>query len=445
MALSRFIYSGVFTLLLPVILVRLWLRGKQLPAYRQRIKERFGFFHAPVYALNNQTDNTATSESSNKNSGKNNSKIIWIHTVSVGESIAATPLIKLLISQNNRVIITCTTPTGSKQITNTFKDSVFHVYAPYDLPYFINRFLHKAKPDTAIFMETELWPNTLACCANKKINTLLINARLSEKSAKGYGRFNNLTREILHNISYAAIQNTTDAERFYALGLDKTKAKITGNIKFDITINPNTKQQAQHIKQQYSLQHQRPIIIAASTHKGEDDIILNAFKRVLNTHSNALLLLVPRHPDRFNDVYQLSQNNHFATVKRSDNPTIDNATQVIIGDTMGELSMLYGAADIAFVGGSLVENGGHNYIEPAAWAVPIISGPSQFNFLDIARELEQSGALTTIDTPQTMAEHICDLLSDNKKREHAGQQGLQYIEKNTGALGKTLEVLERFI
>jgi len=441
MALSRFIYSGVFTLLLPVILVRLWLRGKQLPAYRQRIKERFGFFHAPVYALNHQTDN----KNSEKNNNKKSSKTIWIHTVSVGESIAATPLIKQLISQNNHVIVTCTTPTGSKQITNTFKNSVFHVYAPYDLPCFIYRFLHKVKPDTAIFMETELWPNTLACCANKKINTLLINARLSEKSAKGYGRFNNLTREILHNISYAAIQNTNDAERFYALGLDKTKAAITGNIKFDISISESTKAQANTIKQQYSLQNQRPIIIAASTHKGEDEIILDAFKHVLTTHNNALLLLVPRHPDRFSDVYRLSQDRQFTTVKRSEDPTIDTTTQVIIGDTMGELSMLYGASDIAFVGGSLVENGGHNYIEPAAWAVPIISGPSQFNFLDIARELEQSGALTTIHTAQTMAEHICGLLSDNKKREHAGQQGLRYIEKNTGALGKTLEVVERFI
>lgn len=417
------LYNLLFALSLPLLLARLWWRGRKLPAYRQRIGERFGGPSSAAPA------NPQPSQ-----------KTIWLHAVSVGESIAAAPVIeKLLTEFNYRVVVTTTTPTGSAQVLARFGDRVIHVYNPYDLPCFINRFLQRYQPSLLIVMETELWPNTLACCTQAGIPTLLANARLSAKSARGYQRFSHLSRQLMQNLSSVAAQNTVDGQRFIELGLAPQKLTVTGNIKFDMTLTDAVQEKAALFRQNLG---QRPVLIAGSTHPGEDEIVLDAFSQIRRQYPDLLLILVPRHPDRFKDVAELCSSRQFSLVNRSQNQIPTAEDDILLGDTMGELSLLYGCADIAFIGNSLNGGGGHNLLEAALWSIPIVSGPGLFNFQQIATDLSARNALAIVDSSQTLADICLRLLKFENEAKIMGHEAYNYVEQNRGALHKLMVTIQ---
>ncbi|WP_062058722.1 lipid IV(A) 3-deoxy-D-manno-octulosonic acid transferase [Cellvibrio sp. OA-2007] len=422
----RILYSLIFYLILPVILLRLLWRSLAAPAYAKRWAERFGYFPALT----------------------TRKKVVWLHTVSVGEFLAALPMIRRLQADEAiQLVITTTTPTGSERVRATLGDSVFHVYAPYDLPDVLMRFLHRIKPSVYLVMETELWPNTLAACAKRNIPTVLVNGRLSEKSARGYARFGALTKPMLQNLSCAAIQNATDASRFIALGLSAQNVRVTGNIKFDLKLSDDLREQAMMLKRQLSNAGQRLIFIAASTHQGEDEIILDAFARVRASSpelTRAVLVLVPRHPERFERVGQLCVARGFNTALRSESGWSDE-NDILLGNTMGELLLLFGASDVAFVGGSLVPNGGHNFIEPAAWGLPLISGESLFNFAEVSTLLIKADALDVVHNTEALTACLHRLLLDANERARKGKNGLRVAIANRGALDKTLAIINAYI
>lgn len=419
----RSLYTLLFTLALPVILFRLWWRGRQLPAYRRRWGERFALFPTPPAS---------------------DKPFIWVHTVSVGEFIAAKPMLdRLLASGRWRLAVTTTTPTGSERVKAAYGNSVFHVYAPYDISFLVNRFLKKLRPSLAIMLETELWPNILHCCHRRKIPTLLANGRLSEKSAAGYRRVPALSRPMMTHLSMAAIQNTEDAGRFMALGLAEEKARITGSIKFDIRIDDTLKARAIRLKESLSNHYQCSVWIAASTHKSEDEIVLDAFAQARTTNDKLRLILVPRHPDRFDSVYQLCLERGFHTLRRSLVGDHIGAApfDILLGDTMGEMMLLYGSSDLAFVGGSLVANGGHNMIEPAVWALPIIMGPSQFNFAEISRLLLDAHGMKTVVSARQISDAVNALLN-TEQGTRMGAAAAAVAHANQGALDRLLALID---
>ena len=417
----RFIYSVVFYLITPLIILRLVIRGLAAPNYRKRWGQRFGFF--------------TPSESSKET--------IWLHAVSVGETLAAVPLVKALQEKypERRLLITCMTPTGSERITAAFGDSVDHSYAPYDTPGAVARFLKRVQPKMLIIMETELWPNTVAACYKRQIPVILANGRLSEKSARGYARVSKLSGPMVAQLSAVAAQHGDDGGRFTALGLPAEKLHITGNIKFDLELNAQIRLSAEALRQQWDGTNQRPILLAASTHRGEDEIILQAFSLIKQSVNNALLVLVPRHPERFNQVGDLCLDAGYSLARRSNNDSTDNA-DILLGDTMGELMTFFGACDIAFVGGSLVANGGHNMIEPAAWGKPTLSGLSVFNFAEVSRLLAEAGGLSLVEDAAALAESVIELMKNPEQAQQMGLSAQQVAEANRGALERLLALID---
>lgn len=397
--------------------LRLRWRARKAPAYAERWSERFGY--APqLPPLNNS---------------------LWIHAVSLGEVLAATPLIKALQKQypDKPLVVTTLTPTGSKQVSTAFKETVHHVYAPYDLPAAIRRLLAKIKPELLIIIETEIWPNIIHECAQQQIPVMIANGRLSAQSARGYQRFASLTAATLQKITRLAVQTQAEAERFIQLGMPKNHISVTGNIKFDIEPPKHLAEQAAGLRQQWGAN--RPVWIAASTHNGEDEEVLAAFQIARQQFPTLLLILVPRHPERFDQVATLCQQQGFTITRRSQHTAATTATDIFLGDTLGELFLFYQAADIAFVGGSLIPVGGHNLLEPAAVGLPSLTGPHMFNFLEINRMLQQAGAAFTINNAAEMAAQLVNLLADPEACRLAGQQGQKVIAANRGSLQKHLE------
>lgn len=417
--MNRFLYSLLLHLALPFIAIRLYLRSRQAPAYAKRIAERFALSLPPL-----------------KPGG------IWVHAVSVGESIAAAPMIRALMAQypNLPITVTCMTPTGSERIQALFGGSVQHCYLPYDLPWAASRFIERVQPRLAVVMETELWPNHVHQCAKRGIPVVLANARLSERSARGYARFAGLTGPMLRELALIAVQTETEAQRFRDLGAAPERVQVTGSIKFDLHIDPDSTTQAEHLRQRWYA-NDRAVWIAASTHAGEDEIILAAHQQLLNEQPDTLLILVPRHPERFASVYALCQQHGLATARRSLDEPVDNRVQVLLGDTMGELLRLYACADIAFVGGSLVPNGGHNLLEPAALGKPVLSGPHLFNFQDIAAQLREAGALLEVADASTLATQVLELWQNPEQRARMRAAGLHVLKANQGALNRLLGAL----
>ncbi len=426
--MARWLYTALFYLALPLIVARLWWRGRRAPAYRQRIAERFGCISQRHFA---------------QRAGAHG---IWVHAVSVGEVIAAAPLVRALLQRHPELPLTVTTmtPTGSERVRALFGDSVFHVYAPYDVPQCIARFLQRVQPRLLIIIETELWPNTIHACAAHNIPVVLANARLSQKSARGYRRFGAITAPMLHSMSKVVAQNAEDGARFVELGLPSNKLVVSGSIKFDIALDDDLLAQAQQIRNDWHSAH-RFIWIAASTHAGEDEIVLQAHRQLCAQVSNALLILVPRHPERFNEVATLIEKNNFIFVRRSTTRAVALDAAVLLGDTMGELLFLYGCADCAFVGGSLVARGGHNTLEPAAWGLPIITGPSDFNFREISALLQRDKALTVIDHADSLAKTLLELAGDVALRQQRGDAAKRVIENNRGALEKLIGEVETYL
>ncbi|MGE8188880.1 lipid IV(A) 3-deoxy-D-manno-octulosonic acid transferase [Pseudomonas sp. NPDC086278] len=423
--MNRTLYTALFYLGLPLVAIRLWLRSRKAPAYAKRIGERFSFGLPPM-----------------KPGG------IWVHAVSVGESIAAAPMIRALLQRYPHlpITVTCMTPTGSERIQALFANEprIQHCYLPYDLPCAAARFLDRVRPTLAVIMETELWPNHIHQCAKRAIPVALANARLSERSAKGYGRFHKLTAPMLAEMSLFAVQTEAEAERFRSLGARPETVEVTGSIKFDLTIDPQLLQRAAELRAQWQTV-ERPVWIAASTHDGEDEVVLAAHRRLLGDHPDALLILVPRHPERFNAVFELCRQQGFATIRRSSGEPVTARTSVLLGDTMGELLFLYALADSAFVGGSLVPNGGHNLLEPAALGKPVLSGPHLFNFLEIAAQLRNAGALQEVDDAEGLALAVQRLFELPRDAQRMAQAGLNVMRSNQGALQRLLEGLGRLI
>ena len=423
--MNRTLYTLLFHLGLPFIALRLWLRARKAPAYAQRIGERFARGLPPM-----------------QKGG------IWVHAVSVGESIAAAPMIRALLTHYPQlpITITCMTPTGSERIQSMFVNEprIQHCYLPYDFPWAAGRFLDHVQPKIGVIMETELWPNHIHQCAKRGIPTVLANARLSERSARGYGKFAKLTRPMLAEMSLIAVQTETEAQRFRDLGARPECVTVTGSIKFDLTIDPQLLERA--VQQRVEWQTtDRPVWIAASTHAGEDEVVLAAHREVLRTRPDALLILVPRHPERFNSVFELSQQQGFASVRRSTSAPVTPSTEVLVGDTMGELLFLYALADIAFVGGSLVPNGGHNLLEPAALDRPVLSGPHLFNFLEIAAMLRNAGALDEVSDAVGLATAVKRLLERPEQAKAMADAGVAVIRANQGALQRLLDGIARLL
>ena len=418
--MNRLLYTLLLHLALPLIALRLALRARKAPAYARRINERFSLGLPAM-----------------KPGG------IWVHAVSVGESIAAAPMIRAFQARYPElpITVTCMTPTGSERIQALFGESVQHCYLPYDLPWAAARFLDRVQPRLAVVMETELWPNHIHQCAKRNIPVALANARLSERSARGYARFGKLTAPMLGELSLIAVQTQTEAQRF----LDRPGCvEVTGSIKFDLKIDAELLQRADALRQQWQATT-RPVWIAASTHAGEDEIVLAAHRQLLKTQPDALLILVPRHPERFNSVHELCISERLTTRRRSTAEAVQASDQVLLGDTMGELLFLYALADIAFVGGSLVANGGHNLLEPAALGKPVLSGPHLFNFLEIAAQLREAGAMSEVENAMQLADKVAALLNEPSEMQHMSQAGLSVLKANQGALERLLEGLQRLL
>ncbi len=419
-AMNRTLYTLLLYLAVPVIAVRLWLRSRKAPAYAKRIGERFALT-LPEF----------------KPGG------IWLHAVSVGESIAAAPVVKALQQQypDLPITVTCMTPTGSERIQSMFGDSVQHCYLPYDLPLASKRFLKRLQPRLAIVMETELWPNHINQCTRLNIPVVLANGRLSERSARGYGRFPKLVAPMLKQISALAVQSAIEAQRFIELGARAETVKVTGSIKYDQQVAEGLPEQAQTLREQWQAS-QRPIWIAASTHEGEDALILAAHQQLLRLFPKALLILVPRHPERFESVYALCIEQGMRVQRRSTGALVTAEQQVLLGDTMGELMFLYALADVALVDGSLVKHGGHNMWEPVALAKPTLTGPHYFNFLEIAEQLLEAGGLQTVADSSQLAQAVSRLWTSHSHTEKMCRAAQQVLQRNQGALQRLLDIIQ---
>lgn len=419
--MMRYLYTLFFYLILPLVVLRLLWRARSAPAYARRWGERFGFFPARV-------------------GGR---PAIWVHAVSVGETLAALPMIRQLQHRYpaHDLVVTTTTPTGSERVCAALGDTVFHVYAPYDLPDCLGRFLCRVRPQLAVIMETELWPNTIHACRQRGIPVVVANARLSERSARGYGRFAALSRSMLQQITVIAAQHDDDGERFVSLGLPRPALAVTGNIKFDLTLDDVVKARAADIRQRWLAEGQRPVLLAASTHQGEDTLLLQAYEQLRVTLPQLLLVLVPRHPERFDRV-AAEASALYVTRRHSEGGSVSLETQVLVGDTMGEMMPMLGAADVVFMGGTWVPTGGHNLIEPAAWAKPIFCGPSLFNFAEVSRLLKEAAGLEVVDTPADLAAAVTQLLASADRAERMGVAAQQVAEANRGALDRLLTVID---
>lgn len=416
--MTRRLYTFLLRLLLPLALLRLYWRSLKSPAYRRRVRERLALGPA----------GPATQ--------------IWIHAVSVGEVQAAEPLIRRLIAHDPplSVLVTTTTPTGAERLHERLGDSVAHRYTPYDLPGILDRFLSRTTPALLIVMETEIWPNTLAACAERGIPVILANARLSERSAQGYRRLARLTRETLQGFDLIAAQAEPDARRFIALGADPERVQVTGSIKFDLRQPASLLDQAEAMRRAWG--GQRPVWVAASTHEGEDGAILAAHQRIRAVLPEALLVLVPRHPERFDRVAELVARQGLTLARRSRLEPCTPSTAVFLGDTMGELPVFLAAADTAFMGGSLVPTGGHNLLEAAAAGVPVAIGPHHFNFAAITQLLcAEEGAVEIADT-EALARLMISWLSDATERARIGENGRRVVEANRGALDRLMTLIE---
>ncbi len=412
-------YTLILRLLLPLVLLRLYWRSLKAPAYRQRIRERLVCDALPTAPA-----------------------AVWVHAVSVGEVQAVAALIRHLLTRQPplRVLVTTTTPTGAARVRDLFGDSVTHRYTPYDLPKVVARLLARVRPRLLIVMETEIWPNTLAQCAAHGIPVVLANARLSARSAKGYARLAELTRKTLGRFDLIAAQAQPDARRFLELGADPRRVRVTGSIKFDLRLPASLQDQSEVMRRTWG--GDRPVWVAASTHEGEDELMLTAHRRLRVRVPGALLVLVPRHPERFERVAGLVVRAGFELVRRSTRTPCTPQTAVFLGDSMGELPVFLAAADATFIGGSLVPTGGHNPLEAAAVGVPVVTGPQVFNFAAITELLVSKGAAVQVTNAAALADLLGDWLTDAALRARIGERGRRVVEQNRGALQRLIELIE---
>jgi len=403
------------------VFLRLLWRSRRSADYRKRWAERLGFCPHQV------------------------EKSIWIHAASVGETLAAIPLVKALKSHypSIPIVMTNMTITGAARAKAAFGDTVLQSYVPYDLPPAIQNFIRCVNPLVALIMETELWPNLFYVCQKKSIPVIVANARLSEKSAAGYQRIKPLMQGMMLATQKMAVQTQVEAERFMAFGLPAERVVVTGNIKFDIEVPQDLPKKSAALREHIG--QDRLVWVAASTHATEEEIVLAAHRRILAKYPDALLILVPRHPERFDAVFQLISQQGFSVVRRRDSASNINAVEVYLADTMGEMLLMYAVCDIAFVAGSFVPVGGHNMLEAAVQGKPVITGPQLFNFAEISASLIAAKGMMTVHNESELAQEILHLFDDVDYRKTGGENAYRFVEANRGALAKQLQVVQAIV
>lgn len=416
----RRLYTLIFSFLLPLILLRLYWRGFKSPEYRLRWRERLG-----VYA-------SASVQ-----------QVIWFHCVSVGEAEAAFPLIRRLLAeyQDRRILITTTTPTGSARVCAVLGGQVEHVFLPYDLPLILKRFFRHFGPTMAVFMEKEIWPNLFAACAERQIPLFIVNARLSERSAQAYKKIPSLVKPAFACVSCIATQTEEDRRRFIEIGATAAQLEVLGNIKFDLAIPAALIEEGQQLKR--GLFANRFVWICASTHQGEEAMLLPVFSQLKQAIPSLLLMIAPRHPERFLTVQKLCQHHGFRVTLRSEHQLGLADTEIYLADSMGELKMLYAAADVAFVGGSLVPVGGHNVLEPALMGVPVVFGPQMFNFKEIAEHILAEQAAIQCLNPEQVFDAVLQIYQDKSYAAKLTARAKDFVLRNQGATSRVAELLSR--
>ena len=414
----RTFYSVVFYLIIPFVLLRLLWRSIKAPDYRQRWRERFACY--------------------DKNFPQG---VIWFHAVSVGEAEALFPLVRRLLQQfpQAKFLITTTTPTGSARVRAVLGQTVEHVYLPYDTPSAVSRFMLCFKPVLVVIMETEIWPNLFTYCGDNNIPLYVINARLSEKSVRGYQKIPTLIHPVIANVKCVAAQTQEDAERFIAIGAKPGQVRTVGNIKFDLEIPEDIVKEGKRLKT--SVFNGRFVWLVASTHKGEEQIFLDVYKEIKPNIPELLLLIVPRHPERFAEVGTLCKQNVLAVVTRTSKQSCNLDTDVYLADTMGELKMLYAAADVAFIGGSMVPVGGHNLLEAAAIGVPVLFGPYMAYFKEIANKVLANKVAVQCHDKTAIVKAIQSLYSDVDYRNLLVENGKLFVQANRGVIEKLCGML----
>jgi len=423
--MARIFYSFALILISPLIVFYLYvLRGKKNKGYRAHFKERFGFVSKSLFT--------------------SKSKPLVVHCASVGEVLAAAPLIKALQKQHPQlnILITCNTPTGREQIINQFKNTVACSYLPMDFAFSTARFLKRINPQALCILETELWPNLMAISHKKNIPVLVLNARLSEKSQQGYQKVTKLTQIIMRSITVLASHNKKDAERFIELGLPPSKSHVTGSIKFDITPSDEQLTKVANLKFVYKTQ-ERFVWVAGSTHPLEHEMILNAHQQLLKKYPNALLIIAPRHPEQFDKVADTLAQSPLSFSRRSNNNYQNE--HVLLADTLGELQCLYGAGNVSYVGGSLIRRGGHNPLESAAFSVGVITGPYTYNFDHIYPELIKLKGAVVVENTDELATQLINLSQNTKACQTLGNKAQQCVLKNQGAIKKTLTIINQYL
>jgi 3-deoxy-D-manno-octulosonic-acid transferase len=414
----RRLYSLLLYLATPLVLLYLILRGLRSHDYLARWGERFSRFAAPM-----QTGGIA------------------VHAVSLGEVNAAGALVRELARRYPAypLCLTTLTPAGSARVRALFGDSVFHVYAPLDLPGAVRRFFEHVRPRLLIIMETEIWPNLYHEAAARGIPILIANARISQRSIGGYRRIRKLVAAVLGQVSRIAAQSEADAQRLVEIGADPARLTVTGNLKFDVRLPPGQAEAGQAIRRAWGAQ--RPVLLAGSTHEGDELPLLEAFSRLLETCPDALLVLAPRRPERFGRAAQLARNAGLSVSLRSAGHTVAAGTQCLVVDSMGELQTFYAACDVAFVGGSLEPHGGHNVLEAAALSRPVLVGPHTFNFEEITRRLVAEGAALRVGDAGQLHAALLQLFGDAELRDRMGRAGQGLVRSGQGALDRTLALV----
>lgn len=425
--MTRSLYTLLFYLAMPLVLLRLCWRSLQSPAYRRRWSERLALYGTGLPPLEQS---------------------VVFHAVSVGEVHAAVPLIRSWQERHpaQPVVVTCSTPTGSARIRALFADTVIHVYLPYDLPGAVQRFLDRFRPQLLVVLETELWPNLIHHCHDRGVAMLLANARLSDRSLKGYDRIATMAHAMLSRLDAVAAQSEADAQRLCSLGLDPARVTVTGSLKFDLEVDEE--QQRAGAALRLGCFGDRPVLIAASTREGEDERVLAAYRLMRATVPPLGLVVVPRHPERFAAAADLFRAAGFRVMARSaliEAEASSRQFDVLVGDTMGEMQCYYAMADIAFVGGSLVDTGCQNILEPAALGLPVITGPSLFNFQAVSDVLREAGAQQVIEDEAGLAETVVALLEEPRRREAMARAAAGCVARSRGATRSVLSIMGELV
>ncbi|MCK6263272.1 lipid IV(A) 3-deoxy-D-manno-octulosonic acid transferase [Vibrio sp. ZSDE26] len=422
----RWLYTLALALVSPILLWGLYRKKPNKPIFGERWKEHFGY----------------TPDLDERREG-----VIWLHAVSVGEVLASKVLLERIqiLYPHKRILVTTTTSTGAEQVVN-LEGNIVHRYMPIDFSWCINRFLKIIQPDLFIIVETEIWPNTLHNVSKHNVPIVLINGRLSEKSEANYKKFRKLISPALNNLQMILTVHNDDKGRFNSLVSGLDKVKVTGSIKYDVSLDERILVKGKALRSVLGLE--RKVWIAASTHQGEDELIIKAYNLAKKHAPELLLVIVPRHPERFNQVAKLVGESGLTISRRTDsNDAISEKVDVYLGDTMGEMMVLLAASDLVFMGGSLIGNkvGGHNFIEPALLSKPCLTGPSYFNFSDLANQLISHNALSVVSSSEELASLVTSLFSDSRKMASMGQHGYDIVQKNQGALQRTLNTIEQVI